>query len=68
MGSEDFAFFTQQAPGCYLALGSGMPGQPLRPAHHSTFDIDESALPVGAATLAGLAIRYLEERPLAGAL
>jgi amidohydrolase len=62
MGSEDFSFFTQRAPGCYIMLGVGVPGQPMRPAHHPSFDIDESALPLGAAILAGLALRYLEQQ------
>jgi IAA-amino acid hydrolase len=62
MGSEDFSFFTQGVPGCYLLLGAGAPGQPFRPAHNPHFDVDESALPLGAATLAQLAIQYLETR------
>ena len=64
MGSEDFSFFTQRAVGCYLILGVGAPGQPVRPMHHPAFDVDESALPLGAALLAQLAIRYFERKPL----
>jgi len=63
MGSEDFSFFTQKAAGCYLILGVGEPGRPIRPMHHSAFDLDESALPIGAALLAQLAIRYFERLP-----
>jgi amidohydrolase len=63
MGSEDFSFFTQEAAGCYLILGVGEPGQPARPLHHPTFDVDESALPIGAALLAQLAMRYFEREP-----
>ncbi|MCL4395825.1 MAG: M20 family metallopeptidase [Chloroflexi bacterium] len=65
MGSEDFSFFARRAPACYLILGVGTPGQPLRPLHGPTFDVDEAALPLGAAVLAQLAISYLEEQPLA---
>jgi hypothetical protein len=32
--------------------------------HTATFDLDESALPIGAAMLAGTAIRYLNDRHL----
>jgi IAA-amino acid hydrolase len=64
MGSEDFSLYTQRARGCYITLGTGVPGQPVRPLHHPCFDVDESALPLGAATLAQLAVSYLEERPL----
>ena len=63
MGSEDFSFFAQRAPACYMSLGVRFPGQPMRPAHHPSFDIDESALPLGAASLAHLAVGYLNARP-----
>jgi amidohydrolase len=64
MGSEDFSFFTQRVPGCYLTLGVRPKGQPMRPLHHPKFDIDEAVIPLGAAILAQLAIRCLDERPL----
>jgi IAA-amino acid hydrolase len=62
MGSEDFSFLAQRAPGCYFYLGTRAPGEPPRPAHSPTFDIDEAALPVGAAVLAAAALRFLAER------
>jgi amidohydrolase len=64
LGSEDFSFYTQQSPGCYLILGVQAPGQPRRPLHNSEFDIDESVIPLGAAMMAQLAIKYLEDKPL----
>jgi amidohydrolase len=64
MGSEDFSFFTQLAPGCYVTLGVRPKGQPMRPLHNPNFDVDESVIPLGTAFLAQLAIRYLDERPL----
>jgi len=64
MGSEDFSFYIQRASGCYITLGVRAPGQPMRPLHHPGFDIDESTLPLGAAMMAQLALRYLEEKPL----
>ena len=61
MGGEDFSLLAQEAPGCFYRLGVTPPGQPLRDLHSSNFDIDESALPVGAATLAAAALRLLRE-------
>jgi IAA-amino acid hydrolase len=59
MGGEDFSVFAQRVPGCFLRLGAGFPGQPLRNHHDPHFDVDESALPIGAAMLAQVAVRYL---------
>ncbi len=65
MGAEDFAFMAQRAPACYMLLGVGFPGQPPRPPHTPIFDIDEAALPLGAALLAQFACTYLEEKAAA---
>ena len=59
MGGEDFAFYLQHAPGVYFRLGVATSGQPLRRAHSPTFDLDERALPIGAAMLAETARRWL---------
>jgi amidohydrolase len=61
LGSEDFAIFLRRAPGCFFELGVRAPGQPLRPLHNPHFDVDESALPLGAALLAGVTRAYLEQ-------
>ena len=53
MGAEDFAFFLQEAPGCFYNLGVGNKERGFNgPAHHPLFDLDESALKIGAKTLA----------------
>ena len=62
MGAEDFSFLAREAPGCYWLLGVLTPGQPERRGHSPTFDINENALPVGAALLAEVAWRYLRQR------
>ena len=46
------------APGAMFGLGTKLEGGP-REAHSPTFDIDERALPIGAAILAETARRYL---------
>ena len=55
----DFSFLAQEAPGTFFFLGAA-PSEP-RMHHRSDFDIDESAIPVGAAALAAGAIRLLGE-------
>ena len=52
-GSDDLAYFWQQVPGCYAFVGSGKTdGSPVTASHNARFDIDESALPIGAEFLA----------------
>jgi amidohydrolase len=63
MGAEDFAFVLQKVPGAMLWLGVKNPDWPEpRPLHTATFDIDESALPIGSAMLAGVALDFLAGR------
>lgn len=59
MGAEDFAILAREAPGCFFWLGAGL--EPPREHHHPAFDIDERALPIGAAALAACAMRALHE-------
>jgi amidohydrolase len=46
MGSEDFSYFAQRVPACFVFLGAGDAEHPF-PNHHPAFDIDESALEAG---------------------
>jgi amidohydrolase len=60
MGAEDFAFVLQKVPGAMLWLGVKDPSwQKPKPVHTATFDIDESALPIGSSAMAGVALDYL---------
>jgi amidohydrolase len=61
MGAEDFSFLAAHARGCYFRLGVGFPGQEPRRGHNPYFDVNEEALPVGAAVLAEVARCYLEQ-------
>ncbi|MHB1132601.1 MAG: M20 metallopeptidase family protein [Chloroflexota bacterium] len=58
--SEDFSFLISKAPGCFFRLGVGFPGEEPRVIHSATFDVNEAALPIGAAMLAGVARAFLE--------
>jgi len=64
MGAEDFSYMSQLAPGAMLGLGTKIDDTP-RPAHSPTFDINEDALPIGAALLAEVACRLLKSPPQA---
>ena len=61
MGGEDFSYFAREAPGTFFLIGGGTPGAPVRLHHHPEFDVDERCLPLGAALLAEIALRYLRE-------
>lgn len=58
MGAEDFSFLSEKYPSCFICLGVQVPG-PLRFLHTATFDINEDALPIGAALLASSALALL---------
>lgn len=58
MGADDFGFFSAQLPGCYFFLGAEIAGD-RRKIHTPQFDIDENALPIGAAILASSAMQFL---------
>lgn len=60
-GSEDFAYISHQIPTVMVALAAGEPKNGhTYPLHHPKVTFDESALPYGAATLSGMAMRYLQ--------
>lgn len=56
MGGEDFAYYQQKIPGCYIRFGSTPAGKTGYPAHSSRFDFDEDALSIGAAWLSQVAM------------
>jgi IAA-amino acid hydrolase len=62
MGGEDFAFYTEQVPGCFVALGirNEKFGCTFG-VHHPCFKVDEAALPIGAALHSAFALEFLGE-------
>ena len=62
MGAEDFANFTDLAPGSMFRLGVGAPDRPNPPLHHPQFQADESALLAGVITMAYSAYQYWQKK------
>ena len=56
-GSEDFAYYLERKPGCFLRLGNG-DGAML---HHPKYDFNDNILTTGAAYWTRLAERYLAD-------
>lgn len=55
MGAEDFAYYTQEIPGCFYRLGVQNPNQ--TGLHTPQFDIDEKALETSVGTMSWLAVQ-----------
>ncbi len=56
-GGEDFAYYCQKVPGAFVFLGARNPEKDcVWPHHHPRFNIDEAALPAGAALYAAFAL------------
>lgn len=60
MGSEDFSYYLDKIPGCYVRFGARRAEQEYIPLHSPAFDIDENVLKVGAAFFDEVARRALE--------
>jgi IAA-amino acid hydrolase len=62
MGAEDFSFYTQVVPAAFYYIGvrNETLGS-IHTGHSPYFMIDEDVLPIGAATHAAIAERYLIE-------
>jgi amidohydrolase len=57
MAGEDFAFYLERLPGCFLRVGAREPGGPWLPAHSPGFYAAEESAYIGAAVLAEAARR-----------
>jgi IAA-amino acid hydrolase len=62
MGGEDFAYYTEMIPGCFVGLGvrNEEIGAEFN-VHHPRFKVDEDALPIGSALHVAFAVRSLDE-------
>ncbi len=61
LGAEDFGSFMEKAPGAMFTLGVRKQGHEDYLLHHPQFDLDEHALPIGAAVLVESALRLLKK-------
>ena len=61
MGGEDFAYYTEEVPGCFSFLGVGNPDiDAVYDVHHPMFKVDEKALSLGTAIHVNTALKALE--------
>ena len=64
MGAEDFSYLLEKVPGAMFFLGVAPEGDDWHSCcgiHSSRMYVDESALPLGTAVLAGCALRFLDQ-------
>jgi amidohydrolase len=60
MTAEDFAYYSQEIPGCFYRLGiSGKTTEPVGGLHSANFDADEASLETGMGLMAWLAAKHL---------
>ncbi len=57
LGGEDFSYFTNEIPGCFVRLGAAKGPDDRPEAHSSSFDFDEEVLRVGSVYFSEL-VRY----------
>jgi amidohydrolase len=55
LGGDDFAWYLQRVPGCYVFVGERVQGRDPYGWHDAAYDLDERSLPVGSAVLAAIA-------------
>ena len=62
MAGEDFSYMLQAVPGCFMSLGV-MGADWDRPymVHTPTFRVDESALPIGTASMVAAAVDWMQQ-------
>ncbi|WP_217557706.1 M20 family metallopeptidase [Paenibacillus sp. GbtcB18] len=62
MAAEDFAYYLQQVPGCFIFVGAGnaQTGADY-PHHHPKFDLDERAMLTAGKLLSRMALHVLDE-------
>jgi hippurate hydrolase len=63
MGSEDFSFYLQKVPGCYVWLGSkNDPAAPTIPLHSCRYDFNDELIPLGVCYWVSLVREALGEK------
>jgi len=61
MTAEDFSYYSQVIPSSFYRLGTGNIAKGITSGiHTSTFDVDESCLPLGAGLMSYIAFSYMQ--------
>ena len=60
-GSEDFAFFLEKVPGCYVFIGNGVGDEGGCMVHNPGYDFNDRVLPTGASYWVRVAEAYLRQ-------
>ncbi|CAM3351773.1 amidohydrolase [Marinicrinis lubricantis] len=64
MAGEDFSYYLEKIPGCFVFVGAGNTKEGIiSPHHHPLFDIDERSLLLGAELLLQLVLDYQRSNP-----
>jgi hippurate hydrolase len=64
--SEDFAFFLERVPGCYINIGNGVGSEGGCMVHNAGYDFNDRVLSTGASYWVKLAEAYLRRGSQAG--
>ncbi|MBM4110725.1 MAG: amidohydrolase [Phycisphaerae bacterium] len=56
MGAEDFSYYGQRVPACYIVLGTGRDGAPVHPLHSPKFDFNDDAIATGVMAMCAMAL------------
>lgn len=63
MGGDDFSYFQQKVPGCYVWLGSRNEEKGIiHDLHHPKFMVDEEAIKIGVKWMVQCAFQLLEDK------
>ena len=62
-GSEDFAFFLEKIPGCYVFIGNGVGSQGGCMVHNPGYDFNDRVLGTGASYWVRLTEAFLVATP-----
>ncbi len=61
MTAEDFAYYSQIAPGCFYRLGTAFPDRENPGLHHPEFNVNENSLKTGIGLMTYLTIKQLQQ-------
>lgn len=63
MPAEDFAYYLERVPGCFMFVGAGNPAKgAVYPHHHPKFDFDEDAMIKAVRLFIAMSTGYAAER------